>query len=219
MNPYDLKSPFKWEERKVLLEDHVLYVPDRLDNYANYSFQFFENNNPIHIEYCSGNGAWIAEKAKANPDINYIAVEIKFERVRKIWSKIKNHSLNNLMIICGEAECATTYYIPNESVTEIYINFPDPWPKKRHWKHRLIKDSFIKEMHRTLIPEGTFTFVTDDEEYSKVTIEEVKHNGLFQNEKISHELAHYGSSYFEDLWRSKGKQIRYHQWQKLKSSL
>lgn len=217
-----LKRPFKWEERKVLLQDQILYVPDFLENYQESEIPswstLFGNNNPIHIEYCSGNGSWIVQKALDFQDTNWIAVELKFERVKKIWSKMKHRSLKNLWIICGEAQLATSHFISPKLIEEIYINFPDPWPKKRHWKHRLLQESFFKEMDRILKPQGKFTFVTDDIDYSEVVIQDVHQfssfTSRFQNPSYQTELPNYGSSYFEDLWRSKGKEIRYHQWQK-----
>src|ERR1700733_14510049 len=109
MKPDDLKAPFAWNNRRVIVEDHIFYVPTRCETYSNFIFPgwnsplFFANENPVSIEYCSGNGAWIAEKAKGDPKMNWVAVEKKFMRVRKIWSKIKNLGLNNLIVICGEA--------------------------------------------------------------------------------------------------------------------
>jgi tRNA (guanine-N7-)-methyltransferase len=217
-----LQPPFKWADRKILLQDHVLYVPDQLTGYADFHLptwaSLFGNDHRVHVEYCSGNGAWIVDKALANPSINWVAVELKFERVRQIWAKLKSFNLSNLLIICGEAKRATSYYIPDGSVENIYINFPDPWPKKRHWKHRLLQDLFFKEMARILISGGKVTFVTDDVDYSEVVIRDIRASGCFISAFdvpfYKTELAGYGNSFFESLWRSKGKPIRYHQWLK-----
>lgn len=220
MKPQDLQFPFLWHARSVALQDHVWYVPSYYDRYEEFVFPgwehttFFGNRNPVHVEYCSGNGAWIAAKAAANRNINWVAVEKKFERVRKIWSKIKKLQLTNLIIVCGEGHLVSQKYFPANSVQEIYINFPDPWPKNRHTKHRLIQPAFIHEMHRILVHNASLTMVTDDEAYSKWMIEMMRSNSNF----ISHfsepffhsELEHYGTSYFEQLWREKGKTIRYH---------
>lgn len=225
MKPDDLKLPFKWSERTVVIHDRVFFVPQRLKTYKNYTFpgwtstDFFGNDRPIKIEYCSGNGAWITAQALAHPQFNWIAVEMKWPRVKKIWSKTKNHSLSNLIVVCGEALHTTSLYLPDASVTEVFVNFPDPWPKKRHWKHRLINDQFLQEMMRILTLNGSMTFVTDDVDYSDVMVKEMH---LMKNVFLSSfpppffatELSGYGSSYFEDLWRSKGRQIRYHRFEK-----
>ncbi len=225
MKPSDLKAPFAWNARRVLIHDRILYVPTRCDTYEDFSFPglkdpaLFGNENPIQIEYCSGNGAWIAAKAHANPDINWIAVEKKFTRVRKIWSKVNNLNLKNLISICGEAYNATWRYLPDASFANAYINFPDPWPKTRHAKNRLIHPGFVHEIWRVLGLGGSFTLVTDDPDYSTRMIKEMKqHPGFVATHPDPYfitELPNYGSSYFEQLWREKGKIIRFHQFHKV----
>lgn len=220
--PEYLKFPFIQGQRKVLLQDRILYVPHDCQPDA---FQFsgwespeiFSNNLPIKIEYCSGNGAWIASKAQEDLSCNWVAIEKKFMRVKKIWSKMKNLQLNQLLIVCGEGYQATQNYFPSASVTEIFINFPDPWPKTRHFKHRLIQPPFISEMLRILKQGGQLTFVTDDPAYSEWMMKKIKESPGFVSktaEPYLIEMPGYGSSYFEDLWREKGKEIRYHQYYK-----
>lgn len=208
-----LTYPYKWEDRKVLLQDGVLFIPDQIEEYPPVDLSFF-SGNPIFIEYCSGNGAWIIEKALERPDINWIAIEKKFDRVGKIWKKAKKLGLKNLLIIYGEGINATIRYFKEASIQEVFVNFPDPWPKKRHWKHRIINQVFLGEMQRILTLDGKVTFVTDDVEYSKVMEEELRVSRKFSplHPAPLNELPGYGSSYFEELWRSKGKPIFYHRW-------
>jgi tRNA (guanine-N7-)-methyltransferase len=224
MKPEDLKSPFSFDERQVLIKDKIWFVPDYFDRYDEFTFKGFEdpdlfgNSNPVHLEYCSGNGSWIAKKAIANPLINWVACEIKFCRVRKIWSKIKNLELNNLFAICGEGNGVTKrYFFPN-SIDHVFINFPDPWPKKRHAKHRIIQAPFVEELLRILKPDGIVTFVTDDVDYSNWTIDFFTANlgfeSCFPAPFYSNEQPEYGTSYFDQLWREKGRLIRYHQFRK-----
>jgi len=224
MKPKDLKVPFSWEDRHVFVADRVWYVPDYHHSYDEYHFPgwqdalFFGNDNPVHVEYCTGNGAWIADKARYHPGINWVAVEKRFDRVRKIWSKIKNFALSNLVVICGEGYTATHQYFHDRSIAAVYINFPDPWPKARHHKHRLMHPAFVEEMWRILEDEGTLILVTDDQEYSEVSIDNLCDHGGFHSiipEPLwVDELPGYGSSYFEALWRHKGRRIRFHQFAK-----
>ncbi len=225
MKPEDLKPPFHKKEQRILVHDRVWYVPEQYACLADFSFPgwnhslFFENNQPICLEYCSGNGAWIAAKAQSQKDYNWVAIERKFDRVRKVWSKIKNFELSNLMVICGEGHQVTSHYIPNGSVYSVFINFPDPWPKKRHAKHRIVQLSFIQEISRILQPGGMLTIVTDDNMYSQLIInvlQEVKDfESIFCDPFYVTDYPSYGSSYFEDLWRQKGKNILYHAFRKL----
>lgn len=220
MKPDDLKPPFPKNDRKVTICDRVWYMPDPY--LANNKFEFsgwahptfFGNTNPVCIEYCSGNGTWIAAQAQANPHFNWVAVERKFTRVRKIWSKIKNLNLPNLLVICGEAFRTTHCYFPGESTSDIYINFPDPWPKTRHAKHRLIQPLFVQELARIIQKGRSLTFVTDDPTYSQEVIDLFLANSNFKSyypqPYFSLEENNYGTSFFDELWRSKGRSIRYH---------
>lgn len=224
MKPEDLKSPFSFDEREVLIKDKIWFVPDYYDRYEEFKFpgfsspELFGNDQPVHLEYCSGNGAWIAKKANENHLINWVGCEIKFGRVRKIWSKIKNLELNNLFAICGEGNGVTKRYFPSGSIDNVFINFPDPWPKKRHAKHRIIQASFVEELLRVLKPGGIVTFVTDDVDYSNWTIDFFLANqgfeSCFPSPFYSNEQPEYGTSYFDQLWREKGRLIRYHQFRK-----
>ncbi|MBA3723062.1 MAG: tRNA (guanosine(46)-N7)-methyltransferase TrmB [Parachlamydiaceae bacterium] len=220
-----LRCPFTWKDRHVALHDRVWYIPQYYNQFETFKFEgwehpnLFGNKKPVKIEYCSGNGAWIGSKAISDPHTNWVAVEMKFERARKIWSKIKREQLNNLLVVCGEAETLTEQYIPDDSVSEVSINFPDPWPKQRHAKNRIIKLPFIKELHRVLKPGGMFHFVTDDAPYSEIMIELSKKFDGFESVHPApyyvHENSEYGTSFFEELWRERGRVIRYHQYRKI----
>jgi len=222
MKPKDLKPPFTWGEQYTTIQDQVFYTYEPYGKDPEFTFpgwsDVFENHRPVKIEYCSGNGDWVAYQAQQDPESNWVAVEKLFGRVRKIWSKAKNYNLENLLCVCGEALYTTSTYFPPESVAEVYVNFPDPWPKKRHAKYRLIQDSFVDEMYRILEDGGMVTLVTDDEPYSIQMIEVfLRHPGFYSNTPEPYyftEWKDYGTSYFEVLWREKGKSIRYHQFKK-----
>lgn len=216
-----LKHPFEWHDRKVLLQDGILFVPELLEHYEPMEISseaIFGNKAPLHVEYCSGNGAWIASKAVEFPNVNWIAIEKKFERSAKIWARAKRERLKNLLVVCGEGLTVTERYIQEGSIAQVFVNFPDPWPKKRHWKHRIIGESFLNQVHRALDPAGYLTFVTDDDDYSKVMTEELtlskKFSPLAPEPYYLTALPGYGSSFFEQMWRAQGKNIYYHQWER-----
>ena len=225
MKPNDLKSPFNWKQRRVAIEDRIWYVPTYYDQYQSFTFPgwanpcIFAQDRPIKVEYCSGNGLWIADRARNEPDINWVGVEKKFERVRRIWSKIKNHRIDNLLAVCGEGYIVTHHYFPSDSVEEVFINFPDPWPKTKHAKNRIVQPSFIHEIQRILKPNGVITLVTDDQDYSKNMIQVMqsceRFSSIYPSPYYITELSGYGaSSSFELLWREKSKDIYYHQFRK-----
>ncbi len=201
-----------------MIADGVFYVPPYLQDYEAFTFPgwraIFGNDNPVHVEHCSGNGLWIAERAMAHPEINWVAVEIRFDRVRKIWSKRHNHDLPNLFVVCGEGVTVSREFFPSNSLSAVYVNFPDPWPKDRHAKHRIIQQPFVVEAERTLLPEGEVILVTDDATYSEQMIQEMtvgeRFESVYSSPFYQTERDDYGDSYFNTLWRSKGRTIRFH---------
>ncbi len=224
MKSTDLKPPFDWDDRKVMIHDRIWFVPMIHAPHHEFTFpgwnhpDLFGNQNPIHVEYCSGNGGWIIDQAIKNPEINWVAVEIKFYRVSKIWAKIKNLNLPNLVVVCGEGLNATRKYFPSNTIAKSFINFPDPWPKKKHAKNRLVQLDFTGEVARILNEDGTFTLVTDDPNYSEQMIEMLRQSAAFRSEYASPyyrtDVENYGSSFFEEFWRSRGKVIRFHHFRK-----
>ncbi len=224
MKPKDLKAPFSWGEEFTTISDRVLFAFERFGVEPTFRFpewsdpSLFGNDRPVKIEYCSGTGQWISHQAKNDPESNWVAVEKQFDRVKRIWSKLKNFDLNNLFCVCGEALNVTKRYFADETVSEVYINFPDPWPKKRHAKYRLIQPSFVDHLERILKKGGTVTLVTDDESYSIEMIEAFNaHPGftsIYPEPYFRTDWEEYGPSFFDELWRKKGKTIRFHQFRK-----
>ncbi len=217
VRPQDLRLPFTRENPRVVFSDQFWYMLSWIDP-SSFVFpgwdQLFGRSAPVIVEYCSGHGHWIVEKAKASPEKNFIAVEKRFDRARKIWTKIKNQGITNCIVACAEGGKLTSSYFPSSSIEEVYINFPDPWPKNRHAKHRIINEEFLKEIARVLIPEGTFIFVTDDEPYSEYFIEQINKEKSFShaipNPHYTKLPDDYGISFFEELFRQQGKINRFH---------
>lgn len=226
MRPYNLKFPFRWESREPLLLDSVLYVPkcyDRHDLWPKEELkEFLSTFKSIAVEYCSGNGLWVAEKAQECPSKLWIAVEKRFDRVQRIWAKKHNLSLQNLLVVCGEAEAFTKYYLEPDLVDQIFINFPDPWPKARHAKKRIVQDSFVREMARISKVGAETILVTDDELYSSQMSFEMMKGGLWASllpdPFYATDWPEYGTSFFESLWKDQGKEIRYMKFKKIQEN-
>lgn len=215
MKKSDLIIPFDFENRKPVIIDGLLYVPTNYENHKDFKQKLFLNENHIYLEYCSGNGDWILQEAKKNPNINFIAVEKKFLRARKIWVKMHNENVNNLLVVLSDAETFTKFYLKDNIISKIYINFPDPWPKKKHAKNRLIQNDFILEMKRVLIEKKNIEIVTDDETYSNQIIQNMNiHFKSVYEDPFFEKNLEYGKSYFKELWISKGKDIRFHKFKK-----
>jgi tRNA (guanine-N7-)-methyltransferase len=218
VRPCDLRPPFSKETPNTCIHDRVWYAQDT----NNSSFQFpgwyskdlFVRPGDIQVEYCSGNGTWIAEKALQFPEKNWIAVEKRFDRARKIWSKIKNLNITNLVVVWGEAYALSTRFFPTNSISSIFVNFPDPWPKRRHAKYRIISASFFEEAHRVLIPGGELIFVTDDIPYSEFFLKTASTQHRWKqtlgDPGYGTPPPGYGDSYFSSLFQSQSLPLRFH---------
>lgn len=223
VKPKNISPPFPKRTPTVTIHDRVWYLPPLAD-VSSFLFPgwnhelLFPRPGEIHVEFCSGNGSWIAQKAALHPQCNWLAVEKRFDRARKIWSKLKNNNLDNLVVAFGEAMSLSSNYLPSSSVTAVYVNFPDPWPKHRHAKHRIISPRFFQEIARILAPGGRLIFITDDEPYSSLFLEIAGHQTLLAQTvpPPGHTAPpdDYGTSFFDSLFRSQGKQIYYHHFAK-----
>lgn len=128
----------------------------------------FGNDHPIHIEIGMGKGNFITGMAKKNPDINYIGVEMQVSVVSFALDKIVEEQIPNVQLLHVDGSALTEYFADSE-VDQIYLNFSDPWPKKRHEKRRLTSKDFLAVDETILKPAGEIHFKTDNQglfEYS-----------------------------------------------------
>ncbi|HUN23861.1 MAG TPA: tRNA (guanosine(46)-N7)-methyltransferase TrmB [Anaerolineales bacterium] len=118
--------------------------------------------SPLYIDLGSGKGRFLLATAATHPDIYYLGIERKLDRVRRTERKALRQGLMNIRLLRAEAVYTVRYLLPDDSVDLYYIFFPDPWPKRRHHKNRLFNQSeFMADLHRTLKPGGLVHFATD----------------------------------------------------------
>lgn len=125
----------------------------------------FPSQQPLELELGAGDGSFLIAWAKANPQHNFVGIERLLGRIRKIERKANRAGLTNLRLMRVEASYFLEYLLPRRSITALHIYFPDPWPKRRHWKNRLINDAFAETCTRALAPRGTIFLRTDDAHY------------------------------------------------------
>lgn len=133
----------------------------------------FGNTNPIIVEIGFGMGDVTADIAAANPDVNYLGIEVHKPGVGKLLGEIQRRDLKNLYIIEHDAIDVLDEMIGDSSVNGFHIFFPDPWPKKRHHKRRLVQRPRTDLLARKLAPGGYLYFVTDWLEYAEFALEEL----------------------------------------------
>jgi tRNA (guanine-N7-)-methyltransferase len=127
--------------------------------------QVFPAEQPVEIDLGAGDGGFIAERARQFPGVNFLAVERLLGRARKIARKAVRLGLPNLKVLRLESAYALKYLVPPGSVRIIHLMFPDPWPKRKHRKYRLIQPAFVESLARALELGGEFRFTTDHHEY------------------------------------------------------
>ncbi|MDN3450547.1 tRNA (guanosine(46)-N7)-methyltransferase TrmB [Planococcus sp. APC 3906] len=138
--------------------------------------EVFGNNNPLHIEAGTGKGRFIIGMAKQNPSINYIGIELFDSVIVSALETIleEEGGIPNLRLLRVNAKDLTEFFEKGE-VDRLYLNFSDPWPKKRHAKRRLTHDTFLK-LYESVLPEnGEIHFKTDNRglfEYSLTSVSE-----------------------------------------------
>lgn len=126
---------------------------------------FFVRPQPVEVELGSGDGSFLVRYAERHPDRNLLGVERLLGRLRKIDRKALRAGLANLRLIRIEAAYFIEYLLPRASVTAVHVYFPDPWPKRKHRKNRLINACFPDLVRRALAPGGTVYLRTDDADY------------------------------------------------------
>ena len=154
-----------------LLEANPQYVVLNPEDAKGKWHKIFGNDHPIHIEVGSGKGAFITGMAKANPEINYIGIDIQKSVLSYALDKVLEADVPNIKLLWVDGDSLTNYFEDGE-IDQLYLNFSDPWPKKRHEKRRLTYKTFLDTFKQILPERGEIHFKTDNRglfEYSLVS--------------------------------------------------
>ena len=127
--------------------------------------ELFARAQPLEVELGAGDGSFLAQWAAAHLERNFIGVERLLGRLRKLDRKGRRLGLRNLRILRIEASYFLEYLLPPASVSALHVYFPDPWPKRRHRKNRLVNEAFVAAAARALAPGGAVWLRTDDADY------------------------------------------------------
>ncbi|MCK9471033.1 MAG: tRNA (guanosine(46)-N7)-methyltransferase TrmB [Bacilli bacterium] len=161
--------------KEKLLEFPNLVIQNPEDYIDKWS-EIFKNSNEIHLEIGMGKGKFITTNAMLNPDKNYIGLEISDSMVLKAAREISQKEIKNLKLINYDAANLREIF-KQKSISKIYLNFSDPWPKARHAKRRLTSDEFLIQYLDILTDDGIIEMKTDNRnlfEYSLMKLNEFK---------------------------------------------
>lgn len=143
------------------LKDNAHYVITQPEAAKGHWHEVFGNDNPIHIEVGSGKGRFITGMAEKNPNINYIGIDIQVSVLSYALDKVLESNLPNIRLLLVDGSSLTNYFADGE-VDLLYLNFSDPWPKKRHEKRRLTYKTFLDTFKQVLVENGEIHFKTDN---------------------------------------------------------
>ena len=151
------------------IEEEDPYFLD-IDKWPDWQAQF-GNNHPLKLEIGFGMGSFLIEMAAQEPKTNFIGMDFYHKGIRKLMTRVKKLQLENIRMAYGDVRFKVPLLFKDGELKTIFINFPDPWPKKRHIKRRLIKPEFVKLIGKKLVPEGQIHLATDSESYATEMLE------------------------------------------------
>lgn len=171
----------------------------------------FGNDHPMEIDLGCGDGTFLIEMAQHYPERNFIGVERLLGRVRGVCRRIQELGLTNVKVLRLESEYTVEWLLTHHCVSRLHLLCPDPWPKARHHKRRLVQQPFLNSLHQALIPSGEFLFKTDHSEYFEWVCEEMENHPKFTPldwpEPPSPDALFYPKTDFQRHWEAQGKTI------------
>ena len=182
------------------------YIIENPEEYKGKWNKLFNNENNIEIERGTGKGKFIIEKAIQNPNINFIGIEKYDSPLVSAVKKLEELDINNLRLICYDALNIENIF--DREISKIYLNFSDPWPKKRHTKRRLTSDRFLEKYDLIFKDTKRIEMKTDNDDLFEYSCESLTNYGYKIIEKDTNHISNITTEY-EDKFRNIGKNINY----------
>lgn len=131
----------------------------------------FGRRAPLEVEVGSGKGLFLRTAAAGRPEVDFLGIELAQKYARFAAAALAKREFHNAIVVVADALRVFAELLPDGSLAAVHVYFPDPWWKKRHKKRRVMKESFLRHLERTLQPGGRFHFWTDVEEYFHGSLE------------------------------------------------
>lgn len=193
----------KGSEEIINKSDYVIHCPE---NYKGNWKNVFQNKNKIYLEIGMGKGSFLIEHAKKHPKINYIGIEKYPSVLINAIKTIEKENITNLKIICADATNIDKFFY--KEISKLYLNFSDPWPKKRHAKRRLTSKEFLKKYDNIFKKIKIIEQKTDNDDLFKFSLETYKMYGYKILKKNNNYFDKIRTEY-ENKFINKGKNINY----------
>ena len=131
----------------------------------------FGRTAPLEIEVGTGKGLFLTAACRTQPEHDFLGIELAKKYAQYAAARLARAELNNGKVISGDGLRVFREWIPDSTLAAVHVYFPDPWWKARHKKRRVLNESFLRDVQRTLQPGGKLHFWTDVEEYFQSTLE------------------------------------------------
>ena len=160
---------------------------------------------PLQVDLGCGDGSFLARLATRHPEQNFLGIERLLGRIRSSTHKARN--LPNVRVLRLETSYAIRYLLPNGSVEMFHLLFPDPWPKRRHQRRRIVTNEFLESISAALAPNGAFRVVTDQRDYFDYIRELLAQTNSFQIGSPEDNELEFPESKFERGFKAQGAPI------------
>ncbi|MCK4503870.1 MAG: tRNA (guanosine(46)-N7)-methyltransferase TrmB, partial [Desulfuromonadales bacterium] len=167
--------------QRMTLITSPIFIPEARLKQAGSFAALFGNDKPISLEIGCGIGDFIIQIAARHPEQNFIAIDIFNRGCRQTCTRIERANLPNILMLRIEARYLMHHYLGKDSLEAIYINCPDPWPKKRQRKRRLLNHDFLDLALYCLHDNGKLNFCTDFVDYGETAAELLSRDERFIN--------------------------------------
>jgi len=161
------------------LSSVILTMPQK-DCRINIDNVFGTRKKPLEVDIGCGKGRLLLARAEADPEINFLGIDRVSSRIEKIARRAARRGLTNIRLLRADAFQAVESFLPLSSVSVFYIFFPDPWPKRRHFKRRLFTESFAHSLLRATHPGGRVHIATDHSDYFDLIEKIMENEGEFE---------------------------------------
>lgn len=142
----------------------MIFTPDKLPTPLDPA-ALFGQHAPLEVDLGCGKGRFLLAHASAHPDVNFIGTDIQVGRLQKIRKRAEAAGIGNIRLMHTDSVYTLDYLLPRESVSRFYLYFPDPWPKRKHHRRRVVQPEFLTLAHRALHKKGELHIATDHEGY------------------------------------------------------
>ncbi len=148
----------RYEPGEVLLDVSAFRGPVDLR-------EVFGNSRPVEVEIGTGKGTFLIARAAARPDVNLLGIEYAKPYCYYTADRARRRGLANVRMLHADAATVFARALADAGLRRVHIYFPDPWPKRRHHRRRLIQPAFVEHLRRVLVPGGQLLVVTDHMDY------------------------------------------------------